>query len=331
MNPVEQIAQLSTGHWVSQMVYAFVKNNMPDAFEGKPQSAEAIATKCELRLDATYRLLRALSTIGILKQQEDSPEIFELTEVGGFLTQSHPLSMADKVLLEAGSEHVLMWTHLSEYLRTGEQAPSKIFGLDNYFDLFESRPGYVEIFSKAMSCYTNDEIQMIQGMETLDFSGIETMVDIGGAFGVNLLAILDKYPQMKGVLYDLDTVVKSVKSTKQMDVVGGDFFTSVPKNHDAYFLKHILHDWNDEMCLKILGNIVDVMKPDAKIFIGEFGPVPGPNEPHLSKFFDLHMMICLNGKERTMNEWENLLKRVNLKVAALHTSFGPLSIIEASR
>jgi len=331
MNPVEQIAQLSTGHWISQMVFAFVKNKMADAFGDEPQSAEAIAIKCKLRSDATYRLLRALSTIGILKQQEDTPEIFELTELGGFLTQSHPMSMANKVLLEAGSEHVQMWTHLSEYLRTGEHAPSKIFGLDNYFDLFDSRPEHVEVFSKAMSCYTNDEIQMIQAMKTLDFSGIETMVDIGGAFGVMLSAILDKNPKMKGVLFDLTSVTSSVESTKQMEVVAGDFFTSVPANHDAYFLKHILHDWDDETCLKILGNIVDVMKPAAKIFIGEFGPVPSPNEPHLSKFFDLHMMIILNGKERTMAEWKDLLKRAGLKVVALHQSFGPLTVIEATR
>lgn len=241
------------------------------------------------------------------------------------------MSMADKVLLEASYEHVQMWTHLSDYLRTGEHAPSKIFGLDSYFDLFDSRPEHIEVFSKAMSCYTNDEIQMINAMETLDFSGIETMVDVGGAFGVLLSAILDKNPKMKGILFDLASVSSTVESTKQMEVVAGDFFTSVPANHDAYFLKHILHDWNDETCLKILGNIVDVMRPTAKIFIGEFGPVPGPNEPHLSKFFDLHMMINFHGKERTMAEWEDLLKRAGLKLAALHQSFGPLSVIEATR
>jgi len=89
--------------------------------------------------------------------------------------------------------------------------------------------------------------------------------------------------------------------------------------------------WNDETSLKVLGNIVDVMKPGARIFIGEFGPVPGPNEPHLSKLFDLHMMITLHGMERTMAEWEDLLGRAGLKVDTLHQSFGPLSVIEATR
>ena len=115
-----------------------------------------------------------------------------------------------------------------------------------------------------------------------------------------------------------------------METVGGDFFASVPADCDGYFLKHILHDWNDELCLKILGNVVEVMKPTARVFIGEFGPVPGPNEPHLSKFFDLHMMINLNGKERTMAEWQELLQQAGLKVLAAHQSFGPLSVIEAT-
>ena len=83
--------------------------------------------------------------------------------------------------------------------------------------------------------------------------------------------------------------------------------------------------------MKILGNVVDGMKPEARVFIGEFGPVPGPNEPHISKLIDLQMMMFLNGKERTMAEWQELLQQAGLKVAAVHKSFGPLSVIEATR
>ena len=330
MNPVEEISKLATGHWISQMVFAFVENKMADAFDGKEQSSDTIANECGLREDSTYRLLRALSTIGVVTQNVNNQKMFELSETGSFLTQSHPMSMANKVLLEASVEHVQMWTHLSEYLKTGEHAPSKIFGLDNYFGLFDSNPEYVKKFSNAMGSYTNDEIAMINAMETLDFSSIDRMVDIGGAFGSLLLSILEQNPNMKGTLFDLESVTSHVEATSKMEVIGGDFFSSVPADSDGYFLKHILHDWNDEMCLKILGNIVDVMKPNAKIFIAEFGPVPSANEPHLSKFFDLHMMIALHGKERTLKEWEELLSKVGLKIDTLHQSFGPLSVIEAS-
>ena len=116
-----------------------------------------------------------------------------------------------------------------------------------------------------------------------------------------------------------------------METVGGDFFTSVPTDCDGYFLKHILHDWNDVLCLQILANVVEAMKPDARVFIGEFGPVPDSDEPHLSKFFDLHMMLNVGGKERTMPEWKELLSQAGLKVLTLHRSFGPLSVIEANR
>ena len=202
------------------MLFAFVKNDMGDAFDQQQKSAQAIASTCSLQPDATYRLLRALATIGILKQQEGEPETFELTETGNFLTRSHPMSLVDKVLLEVSYEHVLMWTHLAEYLKTGETAPAKIFGLDNYFDLFDSRPGHLEVFGKAMTGYTNEEIAMIMAMETLDFSGIETMVEVGGSFGALLLAILDKQPQMKGLLYDQPAVVDRVQNTDQMETVG---------------------------------------------------------------------------------------------------------------
>ena len=147
-----------------------------------------------------------------------------------------------------------------------------------------------------MSCYTNDEVAMINAMPTLDFTGIEKMVDVGGAYGALLKAILGKHANMQGILFDQQAVVDRVTPSEQMVVQGGDFFAKVPADCDGYFLKHILHDWDDTLCTTILGNVVKVMKPNARIFIGEFGPVPGPNEPHLSKFFDLHMMICLNGK-----------------------------------
>ncbi|NQZ07702.1 MAG: hypothetical protein HRT35_11120 [Algicola sp.] len=331
MNPVEQLAQYSTGHWVSQMVYAFAKNAMGDAFEGQVKSSEQIANTCELEAQPTYRLLRALAPLGIVKQHEEQQDHFELTELGSFLTSTHPMSMVDKVLLEASYEHVLMWTHLAEYLKTGEMAPSKVFGLDNYFGLFDARPEHVDVFSKAMSCYTNDEVAMINAMPTLDFTGIEKMVDVGGAYGALLKAILGKHTNMQGILFDQQAVVDRVAPSEQMAVQGGDFFTNVPADCDGYFLKHILHDWDDALCATILGNVVKVMKPDARIFIGEFGPVPGPNEPHLSKMFDLHMMICLNGKERTMDQWTTLLARAGLTVKAVHQSFGPLCVIEAQR
>jgi len=329
MNAIEQIAQYSTGHWVSQMIYAFVKNGIGDAMEKQAASALNIAQLCELKTEPTYRLLRALAPLGIVFQDEN--DMFSLTDVGLFLTSKHPLSLVDKVLLEASYEHVLLWTHLAEFLKTEQAAPKKVFNLDSYFDLFEARPEHLDVFSKAMSSYTNDEIAMVMAMESLDLSNIHTLVDLGGSYGDLLKAILAKHTHIHGTLFDQKAVVEKVKKVQRLSIISGDFFTEVPHNLDGYFLKHILHDWDDELCIKILSNINTVMKPDSKVFIAEFGPIPSANEPHLSKLFDVHMMLCLNGKERTQKQWHNLLEKSGFKISHIHYSFGPLSVIEAIR
>ncbi len=330
MNPAEQLAQFATGHWVSQMVYAFAKHGMGDALADQGALATTVAERCGTRPDETYRLLRGLAMLGVVREDEQEPQRFSLTEVGALLTSKHPTSMIDQVLLEAGYEHVSMWTHLADNLVTGEMAPTKVFGQDNYFGLFESRPGHLETFSRAMSSYTAAETAMILAMDSLDLSGIRTMVDVGGAFGALLAAVLERHADMSGILFDRADVVERVAPTARMQVQAGDFFKSVP-SADGYFLKHILHDWDDDQCLTILGHVAAAMQDGARVFIGEFGPVPGPNEPHLSKLFDLHMMLCLSGKERTLDEWGALLQRAGLRIEHVHKSFGPLSVLEAVR
>lgn len=330
MNPAEQLAQFATGHWVSQMVYAFAKHGMGDAIGDEGAKASDVAARCGTKPDPTFRLLRGLATIGVVLEDEQEAQRFTLTEMGALLTSGHPTSMVDQVLLEAGYEHVSMWTHLAENLVTGEMAPTKVFGQDNYFGLFDSRPGHLETFSRAMSSYTAAETAMILSMETLDLSGVRTMVDVGGAFGALLTAVLERHADMSGILFDRPDVVERVEATERMQVQAGDFFESVP-SADGYLIKHILHDWDDDQCLAILNNVTAAMEDGARIFLGEFGPVPGPNQPHLSKMFDLHMMLCLSGKERTMEEWTELLARAGLRVEQVHTSFGPLSVIEAVR
>jgi len=326
MNPVEQIAQYATGHWVSQMFFTFVKHNMGDAFQQQSATAAQIAERTGVNEDNCYRLLRALAPLDIVKQDDEQ---FTLTELGSFLTREHPMSLVNKVLLEASYEHVLLWTHLSDYMVSSTPAPKAIFELDNYFGLFEKRPKHLDVFAKAMGSYSQDEIAMIESMATLDLSELNTLVDLGGAYGDLLGFLLQCYPNLEGILFDQAAVIDNALPLDRMTKQAGNFFEQVPENQDGYFLKHILHDWDDTLCLKILGNIKRVMKPNSRVFIAEFGPVPETDEPHLSKMFDLHMMLTLNGKERTLTQWHELLASAGFKVTMIHESFGPLSVIEA--
>ena len=326
MNPVEQIAQYATGHWVSQMVFAFVKHKMGDAFKQETATAAQIAERTGVDAKNSYRLLRALTPLGILEQEG---EHFKLTHMGEFLTTKHPNSLVNKVLLEASFEHVMLWTHLADYMVNSTPAPKAIFDLDNYFNLFETRPEHLDVFAKAMGSYSQDETAMIEAMSSLDLSGLTTLTDIGGAYGDLLTSLLNRYSNLEGTLFDQVAVIENAPSMNRMNKLSGDFFEAVPANQDGYFLKHILHDWDDTLCLKILNNIKHSMKPTSRVYIAEFGPVPETNEPHLSKLFDLHMMLTLNGKERSYREWQALLNKAGFKILTLHQSFGPLSVIEA--
>lgn len=327
MNSVEQIAQYSTGHWVSQMLFAFAKHGMGDAFQGQSATANEIAERTGTHTENCYRLLRALVPLGLLEQTENR---FCLTDMGKHLTTEHSHSLVNKVLLEASYEHVLLWTHLADYMVTSTPAPKAIFDINNYFELFETRPEHLDVFAKAMGNYSQDEIAMIESMSSLDLSNLTTIADIGGAYGDLLSALLKHYPQLEGTLFDQGAVVENAPAVNRMSKQAGNFFEQVPAAQDGYFLKHILHDWDDTLCLKILANIKQAMKPSSRIYIAEFGPVPESNEPHLSKLFDLHMMLTLNGKERSLVQWQCLLEQAGFKIDALHTSFGPLSVIEAS-
>ncbi|OUR67359.1 hypothetical protein A9Q77_10385 [Marinomonas sp. 42_23_T18] len=325
MNSVEKIAQYATGHWVSQMVFAFAKNGMGDAFQLKAATSVQIAERTGVNEDNCYRLLRALTPLGLLEQNNDT---FQLTEMGEYLTKDHPMSLVDKVLLEASYEHVLLWTHLADYMVNSTPAPKAIFDLDNYFNLFETRPEHLDVFSKAMGSYSKDEIAMVESMPNLDLSNINTLTDLGGAYGDLLTSILNRYPNIEGTLFDQAAVIENAPNTERMTKLAGNFFDAVPAEQDGYFLKHILHDWDDNLCLTILGNIKRVMKPTSRIFIAEFGPIPESSQPHLSKLFDLHMMLTLNGMERSLTQWQQLLDKAGLRIKNLHESFGPLSILE---
>lgn len=330
MNPVERLMQYSTGHWISQMVYTFAKHAIADAFVDDWAKSEQLAKRCELNLDATYRLLRAVATLGLVEQDSDDEQLFYLTEMGCLLKQDHQQSLNDRVLLEASPDHVMLWTHLSDFLIAPQSAPKALFGVDCYLELFNDQAPGNCVFSRAMNGYSDDENAMILAMDSLDLSHVETMVDVGGGKGELLRALINQYPAMDGILFDQSAVVEKVESCIGMSVIGGDFFTSVPEDCDGYFLKRILSDWDDELCIRLLMNIAQVMVPNGRIYIAELGPIPSANEPHLSKFFDLQRMLMLNGAERTLAQWRDLLHQSGLQLVKVHQSFGALSVLEVS-
>lgn len=170
-----------------------------------------------------------------------------------------------------------------------------------------------------------------------DFSGISKLVDVGGGHGLLLTSVLEKYPQMKGMLFDAQSVIEGAKEligkpsvASRCEAVGGDFFKSVPAGGDGYIMKHIIHDWNDEGALTILHNCREAMTENGKLLVVEM-VIPKGNNPSPGKFLDLEMLLFLHSYERTEEEYRSLFEHAGFTLTRVIPTPSPYSVIEGVR
>jgi hypothetical protein len=327
----EKVTEIIFGRWKSQILYAGVKLGIFDNVNSVPRSAEDIARGLSLDPALSYRLLRALGSMGLLSQ--DSHNQFSLTSMGQLLCRNNPLTLRGIVLLEEGPEHYAVWKHLSEMVRDGRQDGFvREFG-QRIFDYAAGHPSYAEVFNQAMSSYSAIQTRLVlEALEGYDFSKINHICDIGGGHGHLVCNLLLRYPHLRGTVLEMEQVIqdKTLLWANKMEIaadrcnyVSGDMFNEVPRS-DAYIMKMILHDWDDKECLKILSSIQRASAAGTRLFVVEH-IVPGPEVPHFSKLFDIHMLCALSGKERTEEEYVALLKQSGFK--HIHTHFPPSKIM----
>lgn len=201
------------------------------------------------------------------------------------------------------------------------------------FEFFEQNKEAGRVFNNAM---TNMSKTVVPGIvEAYDFSGFNKLVDIAGGHGYLLAGILKASPNLQGILFDLPSVIENSGEllgeegvAGRTERISGDFFESVPGGADAYFMKHIIHDWDDEKSIKILQNIRRAMNEKGKVLIVEM-VVPEGNEPSPSKMMDVQMLVATGGKERTENEFRELLELSGFRLTRIIPTHSPFSIIEA--
>jgi len=320
-----------TGGWKAQALVAFVKSGLADAMpESKSTefaSPKDLAEKADLNPDAVHRLLRFLSSIGVCVESKDGG-LYKNGPVGDVCTTSCPTSAANKILLEGSDVHVDIWKHTSTFMKTGGKVLKDATGHDDYWSLCKADPEHLKVFQGAMTSYSNEEATMMKLpflSPTLDLSKFEAVCDLGAAEGALAKAANERFPDCKYIIADLPEatgLIDAKSLPSNFEVKGCDFFnkSTIPEA-DAYLLKHIIHDWDDEKAITILKNIKYV-NPDAKVFIMEFGPMPGPNIPHVSKLFDLHMAIAVNGRERTQAEYDALYEQSGFTFEQSHLLAG---------
>jgi predicted transcriptional regulator len=314
-----------------------VKLGVFEYVRSSPKNASDIAKDLNLDNTLAYRLLRALSSLGLLR--EGVNQDFSITAQGELLRKDHPQTLRGIALLEEGHEHYALWEHLPAMIKDGKQnAFLREYG-QKIFEFSDSNPEYREVFNEAMSSYSSIQTTWIsEALDGYDFSNVNYVCDVGGGQGHLLCSLLVKYPNLKGSVLELDSTISNKKNlwANKMGVedkctfIVGDMFNEVP-TADVYIMKMILHDWSDDECIKILSNIYSASPKDGTVLIAEH-LVPGPEIPHFSKLFDIHMMCAASGKERTTEEYAELLKSAGWKHAnTFHSRSGLMGVIEGKK
>lgn len=329
-----RILELIGGMWAARAVGALARLGIADHLAGGPRTARELAPLLGADEVALYRLLRAVVCIGVLAK--DSAERFRLTSFGRCLRSGVSGSMRAAIASEVDTVHWACWGQLDECIRTGKPAFEKVFGLATPWDYYRDRnPDEGRLFSENMTAQSGAEVQQI--LRAYSFSGARLVVDVGGAHGAFLAAVLKRVPRAHGILFDQpDVVARAQPALSELGVaeriqrIGGSFFESVPAGGDLYLLKHILHDWSDEECITILGCVREAMAPGARVTVVEM-PLREKGGPPFAALLDINMLVCLTGKERTPAEYAELFRRAGLRMSSVTPTRSPIALIEARR
>lgn len=331
-SPSLRILEITYSNFViARALYAFAKLGIADLLEDGQLGADELASRAGADPKALYRLLRTLSVAEVVAESDDHR--FTLGPLGEALRSDAPGSMRGWTIF-SGEPYVLApWAEVVHSIRTGGCAWEHVHGM-TIFEYFEGHPEAAETFDQAMTSLSAGEAAAI--VEAYDFAGIRQLADIGGGQGLLLRTILEAHPEMTGVLFDRPSVVEGIEEQLAQDglaercrIAAGDFFESVPAGADAYLLKYVIHDWDDEHSLKILASCRRAMADDARLLLVET-VVPPPGTPHYAKLQDLEMLVVAGAQERTVDEYTRLLEQAGFRLLRVVPTTEPASVIEAA-
>lgn len=298
--------ELLAGFMRTQAIAAAVRLGVPDVVGPEPRDVAEIAARVGADEQSLYRLLRALAGEGVFAEVE--PRRFAATPLSDGLRTDAPLTMRPHALM-LGAEHYGAWAEALHSFVTGEPAFDRVYG-ETFFDFLAQHPEAESNFARAMA---SGAALRAQALVAFDWSGFGSVVDVGGGNGTALAAVLVAHPQLRGTLFDLPGVVSAGPDVlhaagveARCEVVSGSFFEDPLPPADVYVLAQILHDWNDDRATAILRSCRRSIGAEGLLLLAE-GILPVGPEPDFGKLFDLHMLVLVGGKERTLEEWRALL------------------------
>jgi O-methyltransferase/methyltransferase family protein len=325
-----ELARLIDGFRVTQTIYACVDLGIPDLLADGPRTADDLAEASGADPSALYRLLRALASLGILHEADGRR--FSLAELGQPLRADVLGSLHDWVTLQGREYLWRSWGNLATAIREGENSFRMLHGADIWTWRAE-HPEESAIFDDAMRAMTASANAAI--LAAYDFGRFGTIVDVAGGTGTLIAALLSAHPALRGVLFDQEHVVSGAEPVlgaagvlDRCDVVAGSFFESVPEGGDAYVLKWIIHDWEDEESVAILRTCRAAMGPNAVVLLIE-RELGAPNENPVAKLADLNMFVMPGGRERSDEQYAALFEQAGLRLTGVRPTTTGLALFEA--
>jgi len=330
-NPSSQdMLDLISGFWTSQAIYVAAKLGIADLLQDGPKPAAVLAKQAEAHEPSLYRVLRALASRAIFS--EHTGRLFELSPAAEWLRSDKPGSLRPYAIM-MGERWV--WHSVGEMLhsvRTGESGFEQVFGART-FDYYSEHPQAARFAVEGMTSRSAAENVAIVGV--YDFSGISTIVDVAGGQGTLLSSILAANSNLRGTLFDMRHVVDAAGPLilrtglqERCSLAAGNFFDSVPAGADIYLLKKVIHDWDDNDARTILSNCRKAMPKSSRLLLIEL-VVPAPNVPSFAKILDLLMLAYAGGRERTEDEYRELLASAGFQLQHVIPTSSTVSIIEA--
>jgi len=324
VSPQLQIWQLGLGFANTAVLHALVKTGVIEQLREKPKCLSEIEQVCGLHTDVLNRAMRFATVIDVVREDEGQ---YALTEAGRFLLKDVQGSLYMGLLLVGSEPWQRAWQNFAYALTTGGNAFEPVMGA-GFFEYLDQHPEIGTLYNQWMTISTTMAGRAIA--DAYDFTPFKTVCDIGGGQGILLKGILTANTHLRGILYDQGSVLKDhvlADILPRVDLQAGNFFDRVPKA-DVLLMKSVIHDWNNEKCQVILSNCRQAMQPSSRLLIIEM-VLASPTDM-MGAFYDLHMQVLLGGRERTENEFREILEKAGLKLNRIISTNSPMKIIETS-
>ncbi|WP_027528851.1 methyltransferase [Bradyrhizobium sp. WSM3983] len=328
-DPRLTLLSLINGFQITQAIRVASILRVADHLNDGTRSVGELAGLTKSHPDTLYRLLRALAAVGVFQEEEGRK--FALTPMGDCLRadSATPLGAWAEVV---GSPYFWRaWGHLLHSVQTGENAFKNLNGKD-VWQFRAEHPEHGATFDRAMTQLSRGSAEAV--IRAYDFSAFLHIVDVGGGQGLMLAAILRAHPHLRGTLFDQPDVVTAATAVlaergviDRCDIVGGSFFETVPEGFDAYLMRAVIHDWEDDEAIAMLKVCRRAVGETAKLLLIERLVAP-PNEMPAAKFSDLNMLVSPGGRERTREEFSDLFAKSGFELTLVFPA-GIHNVIEA--